>query len=81
MRGPKRIAEGSVATFLFGCVAFSPPFLAIFGAEVFVFGLPLLYLYLFAVWGLIIVLVAWIADLGSASRPDQNDKPLTGRTR
>lgn len=69
MRGLKRTAERSIATFLFGFLAFSPPFLAIFGAEAVVFNLPLLYVYLFAAWGLIIVTVAWIADFGAEPPP------------
>ena len=81
MSGPKRVAERSVATFLFAGAAFSPPFLSIFGADVFVFGLPLLYLYLFAVWGLVIAMVAWIAGLDSGP-PDRGDgEQSSGRTR
>ncbi len=75
MTGPKRIAERSVATFLFAGAAFSPPFLSIFGADVFVFGLPLLYLYLFAVWGLVIALVAWIAGSDAAPPPQGKGWP------
>ncbi len=76
MSGPKRAAERAVATFLFACVAFSPPFLSIFGADAFVFGLPLLYFYLFAAWGLVIALVAWTADLGSGPPPQRiSDRP------
>ena len=80
MRGPKRAAERSVATFLFASVAFSPPFLSIFGADTFVFGLPLLYLYLFVAWGLVIAMVAWIADLGSGP-PHSNAEQPSSRTR
>lgn len=79
MIGPKRIAERSVATFLFAGAAFSPPFLSIFGADVFVFGLPLLYLYLFVAWGLVIVLVAWIAGSGAAPPPPDKGGPPRGR--
>ncbi len=81
MSGPKRVAERSVATFFFASVAFSPPFLSIFGADAFVFGLPLLYLYLFAAWGLVIAMVAWIADLGSGPPPDNDAEQPAGRTR
>ncbi len=70
MNSPNRTVERSIATFLFGFLAFSPPLLAIFGAEAFVLGLPLLYLYLFAAWGLIIAMIAWIADLGAEKPPD-----------
>jgi len=81
MTGPKRVAERSVATFLFAGVAFSPAFLSIFGADAFVFGLPLLYLYLFVVWGLVIAMVAWTADLGSGPPPDSDGEQAIGRKR
>ena len=64
MRGPRRPVESSVATFLLGLLAFSPPILTVFDAEISIFKVPLLYLYLFAVWGLIICFVAWISDSG-----------------
>jgi len=80
MSGPKRVAERSVATFLFASVAFSPPFLSIFGADVFVFGLPLLYLYLFAAWGSVIAMVAWIAGLGSRPPSPDSGERSGGRT-
>jgi hypothetical protein len=51
-----------VALFLFGVILFSPPVIAIFdvpGASV--FGIPLLYAYLFASWAVLIALAAWLA--------------------
>ena len=71
MRGPRRPVETSIAIFLFGLLAFSPPILSVFGADVFVFESPLLYLYLFGAWGLIIGLVAWMADLGEREVADE----------
>ncbi len=58
---PRRSAEKSVALFLLGLVCFTPPLLGIFGMPERVFGLPVLYLYLFAVWGALIALAARIA--------------------
>ena len=75
MRGLKRTAERSVAIFLFGFLAFSPPFLSIFGAEAFVFSLPLVYVYLFAAWGVVIAAVAWTADRRSGPPPSQAGAP------
>ena len=74
MRRPARLTEWSVAAFLIGFMAFSPPILAIFGAEVMVFGLPLLYLYLFVTWALLILSVAWIAGFGIGSPSDQAER-------
>ena len=81
MNGPKRTVERTIATFVIGFLAFSPPLLAIFGAEAFVFGLPLLYFYLFAAWGLIIATVAWIADLGADKPPDLERLPRAKRNK
>ena len=80
MRGPRRPIESSVATFLLGCLAFSPPILLIFGAEVSFLTLPLLYIYLFAAWALIILLIAWIADLGPGDLRPEDDGGGGNRT-
>lgn len=64
MARPSATSEGSIATFLFAMLALNPPVLTIFSVEVFFFGIPLLYLYLFAVWAIIVGLVAWIAGAG-----------------
>ncbi|MFQ5773632.1 MAG: hypothetical protein ACE5GS_03855 [Kiloniellaceae bacterium] len=69
MARPSKAAERSIATFLFALLAFSPPILSIFSAKVSLFGIPLLYLYLFTIWAVIIALVAWIADLGRTREP------------
>ncbi|MDK9719788.1 MAG: hypothetical protein OEL53_01245 [Rhodospirillales bacterium] len=44
--------------FLLGLLLFLPPFLAVFNREATVFGLPLLYLYLFLAWSAFIALIA-----------------------
>lgn len=53
-----------IALFLLGVLAISPPLLAIFRAEEMVFGIPLLFFYLFAVWGALIVLLALAVERG-----------------
>lgn len=75
---PRRRAEQSVALFLLGLVCFTPPLLGIFGMPERVFGLPVLYLYLFAVWGALIALAAWIAGRprgggGTAGRDEADE--------
>ncbi len=55
-------AERLVALFLAGWIAFNPPILGLFGVPVTVFGVPLLYLYLFAGWAGVIGLAALIVE-------------------
>ena len=43
--------------FLLGCILYNFPILSIFNRETFFFGIPVLYLYMFAVWLLLIVLI------------------------
>lgn len=51
-----------VALFLLSVILFSPLMIAIFDVRgTFVFGIPLLYAYLFASWALLIALAAWLA--------------------
>ena len=56
-----------VGLFLFGLLMFNFPLLSIFNRPVLVFGLPLLYLYLFGVWSMFIFLMMVI----SLARSDQ----------
>lgn len=70
---PESKGERMTALFLLGLLALSPPLLAIFAVETLVFGIPLLYVYLFAVWGLLIFFLARLSrgPNGSASYPDR----------
>ena len=47
-----------VALFLLGCVLFNYPILSLVNLKTLIFGLPLLYVYIFGVWCLLIVLTA-----------------------
>jgi hypothetical protein len=49
-----------VALFALGVVLLSWPFLTVVNAPVAVLGIPLLVLYLFAVWGAIIAVLFWL---------------------
>jgi hypothetical protein len=51
-----------VGLFLLGCLLFNYPMLALFNVRATVFGVPLLYAYLFAAWAALIVLVAFIME-------------------
>lgn len=48
--------------FALGCLLFNYPLLALFNVPASVFGVPLLYVYLFCAWGLVIVLLARVLD-------------------
>ena len=57
MSRPGLTHERLVALFLLGVLLFTPPFLSIFNTPDRILGIPSLYLYLFAAWTLLIVLV------------------------
>lgn len=57
LRGPRL-----VALFLAGCLLFNYPVLALFDRPAEVFGLPLLFVYLFAAWFGLIALMTWIIE-------------------
>jgi hypothetical protein len=57
MSRPGLTHERLVALFLLGVLLFTPPFLGIFNTPDRILGVPSLYLYLFAAWTLLIVLV------------------------
>ena len=80
MKDHNRDGEQLGAVFLLGVVLLSPLLVQIFdgGADVAVFGVPLLYLYLFVVWGVLIALMAVVtertsADAGMMQEPRSND--------
>ena len=64
MREIRSTGERVGALFLLGLVLFNPLVIGIFdaGADARVMGIPLLYLYLFAAWALLIALVAIAID-------------------
>jgi hypothetical protein len=75
MSRPGLTHERLVALFLLGVFLFTPPFLGIFNTPDRILGLPSLYLYLFAAWTLLIVLVTLAiessdADDGPARRAE-----------
>ncbi len=56
MRRPGLGAERLIGLFLIGAVGFSPPVLTLFNKPILAAGIPLLYLYLFALWAVLVVL-------------------------
>lgn len=74
MSGNGTPGERWVALFLLGGLAFSPPLLFIFSADAAVFGIPVLYVYLFVAWGALIALTAIVAKrLHRAEKPARRD--------
>nr|MDP2190837.1 hypothetical protein [Rhodoferax sp.] len=51
-----------VAIVLLGCVLFNYPVLSLFSKPGAMFGIPLLYFYIFAVWALLIGLTAFVIE-------------------
>ena len=49
-----------VVLFMLGAVALNAPVLLIADQDAWVLGFPLLYVYLFGVWGLLVGAMAWI---------------------
>lgn len=57
----------AVGIFMLGCLFFSNPMLTLFNYKILVLGVPLLYLYIFAAWLFLIVLVIGITRIKSRS--------------
>jgi hypothetical protein len=55
LRGARMVALAALAVLLFDY-----PILALFDVDVRVLGMPLLWVYLFTVWGAVIGAVAWV---------------------
>ena len=62
MTRSSRKGQRLVGLFLLGCLLFNYPLLELFSARATVFGIPLIYTYLFAAWALVIALVALVVE-------------------
>lgn len=51
-----------VAVFLLGCVLLNYPILFLFNRSESIFGIPLLYIYIFGTWAFLIGLMAYIIE-------------------
>ena len=70
MNGRYLPSERLVALFLLAVLLFSPPLLLIFDTPSTLAGVPILYLYLFAAWAVLIVLLALISELSQQDSAD-----------
>ncbi|NBC32042.1 MAG: hypothetical protein GVY13_05140 [Alphaproteobacteria bacterium] len=75
--GGPRIGERSIGLFVAAVFLLSPIGLAIFSVPQLAFGFPVLALYLFGVWAVIIALLAGLARLGEASEAAAEAGPPT----
>ena len=61
-----KISKGCVEFFKilanFGCLLFNYPLLSLFNIDDRLFGIPLLYAYIFAAWALLIALIAMVVE-------------------
>ena len=62
MQAPSRTREFLIALFVLGVLLLTPPLLVVFNQATRLFGVPVLYLYLFAVWATLIALVAFSVE-------------------
>ena len=62
MKSPGPSEARLACTFLAGCLLFSFPLMALFNVPGRIFGIPVLYAYLFAAWVLLILLVAKLME-------------------
>ena len=51
-----------VALCLLGVLLFNYPILALFNVSGMVFGVPVLYVYMFVAWAALIAIMAWLAE-------------------
>ena len=54
--------ERLIFLFLLGALLFNPPMLSIFNVPDYLFGVPLLYLYVFACWGGLLLVLALVIE-------------------
>jgi hypothetical protein len=75
MSPENRKSKRLVALFLLGFVLLNYPVLSLFNANISLFGLPLLYVFIFGIWGLLILLSALVVGgLRNAKKNSANSE-------
>ncbi len=64
MAEPEKRAPRVVALCMLGWLLFNYPIMALFNVPAAVFGIPVLYVYIFTAWALLIVLMALAVERG-----------------
>jgi hypothetical protein len=62
MNKPNSKTQRLAALFVLGCLLFNYPLLALFNRQVLLGGIPVLYVYVFAAWALLIGLLALVIE-------------------
>jgi len=62
MQEPGAKGQRLVALFIFGCLLFNYPVLSLFNVAAEVFGVPVLYAYLFIAWALLVAMMAYVVE-------------------
>jgi hypothetical protein len=61
--------------FFIGCLIFNYPIISLFNHEIFIFGIPLLFVFLFCGWGLIIIAMVFITRIHPKMNYKSADEP------
>lgn len=61
--------------FLLGCLIFNYPIISLFNHDIFVFGIPILFVYLFCSWALIIIAMIFITRINPKMQTKPTGKP------
>jgi len=77
MNPRRRSREWAVVLFVVALLAFNPPILSIFSVPKLVLGLPVLYIYIFAAWGIVIALLA-LNESGFTEQQEDQPPVLPG---
>lgn len=64
MSSPDKKAEKLVFIFILGFILFHYPVLSLLNLKITIWGIPLLFLYLFLVWALLIISLAILMEFG-----------------
>jgi hypothetical protein len=66
-----------VCLFLMGCILFNYPLLSLFNLETMIFGVPLVFFYVFTGWALLILLAAIATQTRrrASSKPPAKNRP------
>jgi len=73
MTRESKLSKRLVALFLLGCVLLNYPIISLFNLEIPIFGLPLLLVYIFGIWGLLIALTALATMFRSNEHKNDSD--------
>jgi TRAP-type C4-dicarboxylate transport system permease small subunit len=61
--------------FLLGCLIFNYPIISLFNHEIFIFGIPLLFVFLFCAWAWVIIAMVFITRIHPKMQHKQTDAP------